>query len=101
MKREQKKKLRKILMGLFKTQDEEAEAYFDSEINLPDEYGLVDSLAKEHGERPINQDEVENILFDCLRKLYPADSTDDVVEMKVREFIDYGFVERWNSGQYW
>lgn len=101
MRRKRKKSLRKILKGLFRAKEEELSSYFAPEVNTPDEYCLVASLFKKYGPKPINKDDTEDILFECLRDLCCDDYTDDMVQVKVKEFIDYGFVERWNDGDYW
>ncbi|KPJ48712.1 hypothetical protein AMJ40_06980 [candidate division TA06 bacterium DG_26] len=101
MRRKKKSKLRKILKGLFSAKEEELSSYFAPEVNTPDEYCLVACLFKKYGPKPISARDTEVVLFECLRELCPDDCGDDVVEAKVREFIDYGFVERWNDGDYW
>lgn len=101
MKSKKTNKIKKLLKGLFRTQDEEVRSYFDPQMNSPDEYGLAVCLLKRYGQKPFNQGETEGILFECLRELCPDDQPDEMVEMKVKEFIDYGFVERWNNGEYW
>lgn len=101
MKDKKKSKLGKILKGLFKTEEEELMAYFDSGVDSPDEYSLAAYLFRKYGQKPINKDDTEGIMFECLRELCPDDYTDDMVELRVKEFLDYGFVERWNDGNYW
>ncbi len=100
-KKKRQSRLRKVLRGVFKTQDEEVKSYFDSGINLPDEYDLVEYFIRGYGQRPIDQEDSQSILYDCLRELYPEDYTNEQIGAKVKEFLDYGFVERWNGGYYW
>jgi len=95
-----KNRLRKLLRGLFRAEDEEVASYFAPEMTTPDEYSLVACLFKRHGPKPIKEGAPETILSDCLRELCPND-TDDMIEMRVKEFMDYGFLERWNNGDYW
>ena len=98
---EKKRKVRKLLKGLFSNQGEEMDVYFDPAMTQPDEYSLVRYLVNEYGHRPLEEEAAEDILFESLRELSSDDDSDGMVEMRVKEFLEYGFVERWNSGQYW
>lgn len=100
-KKHQKKKIRKILNGLFSAKDEGVKAYFDTALNAPEEFDVAGFLVEGGRDNPITDGEAEDLLFECLRELCPPDHTDDMIMARVKEFIDNGFVERWNSGAYW
>lgn len=94
-------KLRKILKGLYRAEGDELESYLAMDTEVTDGCGLIERLIMKHGPRPIGGDDAEDILFECLREVSADDDTDGMVEMAVKELIEYGFVERWNGGQYW
>jgi hypothetical protein len=96
-----KRRVKKLLRGLFRAPGEEMDVYFDPAMSEPDEYSLVRYLANQYGHTPMDEETAEEVLFDSLRELSAEDDTDEMVEMRVKEFLEYGFVERWNSGQYW
>ena len=94
-------KLRKILRGLYRADGDELESYLAMDTEVTGGHGLVERLIMKHGPRPIGSEDAEDLLFECLREVSAEDDTDWMVETAVKELIDYGFVEKWNSGQYW